>query len=218
MRSKLAACTLIAFTAFGAGVAVADDAKTETSAKDTKMTATQAPAKFKAKFETTKGNFVIEVHRDWAPLGADRFYELVSTGYFTDVRFFRVIAGFMAQFGIHGDPKVSAQWRDKRIQDDPVKESNVRGMVTYAMAGPNTRTTQFFINYGDNSRLDDQKFSPFGKVVEGMDVVDKLYSEYGEGAPRGAGPDQGRVQAEGNKYLQEEFPMLDYIKKASIVK
>lgn len=176
-----------------------------------------APAKFKAKFETSKGDFVIEVQRDWAPLGADRFYDLVTSGYFADVRFFRVLDGFMAQFGIHGDPKVSAQWRSQRIQDDPVKSSNKRGFVSYAMAGPNTRTTQLFINYADNSQLDGMGFSPFGQVVEGMEVVDALYAEYGEGAPRGRGPDQGRIQTEGNEYLVKEFSKLDWIKTAALV-
>ena len=137
----------------------------------------QAPAKFLAKFETSKGEFVIEVQRDWAPKGADRFYNLVKNGYFSDVRFFRVVTGFVAQFGIHGDPKVSAAWRDANIQDDPVKESNKRGMVVFATAGPNTRTTQFFINFKDNVRLDSMGFSPFGKVIQGMEVVDQLHAE-----------------------------------------
>ncbi len=176
----------------------------------------QAPAKFLAKFETSKGEFVVEVQRDWAPKGADRFYNLVKNGYFSDVRFFRVVSGFVAQFGIHGDPKVSAAWRDAKIQDDPVKESNKRGMVVFATAGPDTRTTQFFINFKDNTRLDTMGFSPFGKVVQGMEVVDQLHAGYGEGAPRGMGPDQGRIQAEGNAYLMREFDKLDYIKKASI--
>lgn len=177
----------------------------------------QAPATFKAKFETTKGDVVIEVTRDWAPQGADRFYNLVKNGFYDDCRFFRVLGGFMAQFGISGDPQVSSVWRTANITDDPVKQKNTRGMVSYAMAGPNTRTTQLFINYGDNSSLDAQGFSPFGKVVEGMNNVDALYKEYGEGAPRGQGPDQGKVQAMGNTYLKESFPELDYIKKATIV-
>lgn len=176
-----------------------------------------APAKFQAKFETSQGDFVIEVQRDWAPLGADRFYNLVKNGFYDDVRFFRIISGFMAQFGISGDPKTSAVWREARIQDDPVKQSNKRGFVSYAMAGPNTRTTQLFINFGDNSRLDASGFAPFGQVVTGMDVVDKLHSGYGEGPPRGMGPDQGRVQAEGNAYLDKEFSKLDKVKKATIV-
>jgi peptidyl-prolyl cis-trans isomerase A (cyclophilin A) len=178
----------------------------------------QAPPVYKVKFETTKGNFTVEVHRDWAPKGADRFYNLVKSGFYNDVRFFRVISGFMAQFGINGSPQTMAQWREKPIQDDPVKTSNKRGMLTFAMAGPNTRTTQVFINYADNSRLDDMGFAPIGQVTSGMDVVDKLYAGYGEGAPRGAGPSQSLLQEQGNAYLQKSFPKLDYIKKATIEK
>jgi peptidyl-prolyl cis-trans isomerase A (cyclophilin A) len=179
-----------------------------------------APETFRAKFETSKGDFVIEVNRAWAPNGADRFYNLVKNGYYDEVRFFRVLGGpnpFMAQFGIHGDPAVSAVWRGARIPDDPVKGSNTRGMVTFATAGPNTRTTQLFVNYKDNSFLDGQGFSPFGKVVEGMEVVDNLYSGYGEGAPRGAGPDQNKLQNEGNAYLAEKFSKLEHIKKAVLL-
>jgi cyclophilin family peptidyl-prolyl cis-trans isomerase len=177
-----------------------------------------APATYKARFETSKGAFVIDVRREWAPNGADRFYNLVKNGFYDGVRFFRVLDGFMAQFGINGDPKISAAWREARIQDDPVRQSNRRGFVTYAMAGPNTRTSQIFINYGDNSALDRQNFSPFGQVSSGMNVVDALYNGYGEGAPRGQGPDQGRVQMEGNAYLAKNFPRLDYVKKATISK
>jgi peptidyl-prolyl cis-trans isomerase A (cyclophilin A) len=178
----------------------------------------QAPAVYKAKFDTTKGTFVVEVHRDWAPNGADRFYNLVKNGFYDNVRFFRVISGFMVQFGINGDPKVSAPWREARIPDDPVKQSNKRGYITYAMAGPNTRTSQVFINFGDNASLDRQGFSPFGRVISGMNVVDSLNAEYGEGAPRGRGPDQGRVQMEGNTYLKKDFGRLDYVRKATVEK
>ena len=178
----------------------------------------QAPPVYKAKFDTTKGAFVIEVHRDWAPNGADRFYNLVKNGFYDNVRFFRVITGFMVQFGIHGDPKVSAPWREAQLKDDPVKQSNKRGYITYAMAGPNTRTSQVFINFGDNASLDSQGFSPFGRIVTGMDVVDKLNAEYGEGGPRGRGPDQSRMQMEGNAYLTKDFARLDYVKKATIEK
>jgi peptidyl-prolyl cis-trans isomerase A (cyclophilin A) len=164
-----------------------------------------APTMFRAKFQTSQGDFVVEVQRDWAPLGVDRFYNLVKNGFYDGTCFFRVISGFMAQFGIHGDPKVSATWRQERIQDDPVKQSNKRGYISYAMAGPNTRTTQLFINYGDNSRLDQMGFAPLGRVIEGMEVVDKLYSGYGEGAPQGKGPNQGRIQTEGNDYLIKNF-------------
>ena len=181
-----------------------------------KLTA-KAPETFKVQFDTTKGKFTIEVTRSLAPNGADRFYNLVHSGYFTGVAFFRVIPGFMCQFGIHGDPSVSAKWREATIPDDPVKGSNTRGTITFATAGPNTRTTQLFINYGDNSRLDGDGFAPFGKVSEGMNVVDKINGEYGEGAPGGRGPDQGRIQMEGNAYLKKDFPNLDYIKSATIV-
>lgn len=177
----------------------------------------KAPDKFQAKFETTKGEFIIEVTRDWAPIGADRFYNLVKNGYYDNCRFFRVIKNFMAQFGIHGDPRVSAAWRGAQIKDDPVKESNKRGYVSYAMAGPDTRTTQLFINFGNNSGLDRQGFSAFGKVTKGMDVVDSIYDEYGEGAPSGTGPEQTRIHREGNAYLEKSFPKLDYIKSATIV-
>jgi len=176
----------------------------------------KAPATFKAKFDTSKGVFVIEVNRDWAPNGADRFYNLVKNGFYDNVRFFRVISGFMVQFGINGDPKISAPWREARIADDPVKQSNKRGNITFAMAGPNTRTSQVFINFADNANLDNSGFSPFGRVISGMDVVDKLNPEYGEGGPRGRGPDQGRLQMEGNAYLNKEFSRMDFVKKATI--
>ena len=176
----------------------------------------QAPAVYKAKFDTSKGPFVIEVHRDWAPNGADRFYNLVKNGFYNDARFFRVIEGFMVQFGINGNPKISAVWREANIKDDPVKQSNARGMITFATAGPNTRTTQVFINFGDNAGLDGQGFAPFGKVVSGMDVVDSLFAGYGEGAPQGRGPNQGIVQNLGNAYLEKAFPKLDYVKQATI--
>lgn len=185
--------------------------------KDPSKATAKAPDVFDVKFATTKGDFTVEVHRDWAPLGADRFYNLVKAGFFTDAAFFRVISGFMAQFGISGDPAVAAAWRPARIQDDPVKESNERGYVSYAMAGPDTRTTQLFINFGNNSQLDSMGFSPFGKVVDGMSVVDSLYSGYGEGAPSGNGPEQGRIQMQGNAYLKAGFPRLDYIKSASLL-
>lgn len=191
--------------------------ESKTGFSDPSKLTEKAPDTFKARFDTTKGSFVVEITRASAPLGADRFYNLVRSGFFTDVEFFRVIPGFMAQFGIHGDPKVSAAWREARISDDPVKASNTRGAITFATAGPNTRTTQLFINYGNNSRLDSMGFAPIGKVVEGMDVVDKLYGEYGEGAPQGRGPNQGRIQAEGNAYLKKDFPNLDSIKSATIV-
>jgi peptidyl-prolyl cis-trans isomerase A (cyclophilin A) len=177
-----------------------------------------APEIFKVDFDTSKGKFVVEVTRAWSPNGADRFYNLVKNGFYNDTRFFRVISGFMVQFGIHGDPAVSAPWRMARIPDDSVKQSNKRGYITFATAGPNTRTTQVFINFGDNAGLDSQGFSAFGRVTSGMDVVDKLYSGYGEGAPRGRGPDQGQIQSQGNAYLTKDFPQMDYVKTATIGK
>lgn len=181
-----------------------------------KLTA-QAPPAFNVKFDTSKGPFVVKVQRDWAPRGADRFYNLVKAGFYDGTRFFRAIDGFMVQFGINGDPAVSAAWKATDIPDDPVTQSNRRAFITFATAGPNTRTTQVFINYGDNSRLDDRGFAPFGQVVSGMEVVDALYKGYGEGAPAGQGPDQDRIEAEGNAYLAKSFPLLDWINAASIV-
>jgi peptidyl-prolyl cis-trans isomerase A (cyclophilin A) len=178
----------------------------------------QAPPVYKAKFDTSKGTFVVEVHRDWAPIGADRFYNLVKNGFYDDDRFFRVIQGFMVQFGINGNPQVAAQWREANIKDDPVTQSNKPGFITFATRGPDTRTTQVFINYNDNQGLDSRGFAPFGQVTVGMDVVKSLYSEYGEGAPSGAGPSQSRMQTDGNAYLTSQFPKLDYITKATIVK
>jgi peptidyl-prolyl cis-trans isomerase A (cyclophilin A) len=178
--------------------------------------AEKAPATYKARFDTSKGAFVIEVHRDWAPNGADRFYNLVKNGFYDNARFFRVMSDFMAQFGINGDPKISASWRVARIKDDPVRQSNKRGYITYATAGPDSRTTQVFINFRDNVGLDPRGFAPFGQVVSGLNVVDSLYGGYGDGPPSGPGPDQGRMQMEGNAYLAKEFPRLDFIKKASI--
>lgn len=178
----------------------------------------QAPAEYTVELDTTKGKILIDVKREWAPIGADRFYNLVKMGYYTDVAFFRVIKGFMAQIGLHGTPEVTAAWRQANLKDDPVKQSNGRGFVTFATAGPNTRTTQFFINFADNKRLDGMGFSPFAKIQDAsMEVVDSLYSGYGEGAPRGKGPAQGRIHREGNAYLKKDFPELDYIKSAKVV-
>ena len=199
----------------GGGGAVSDDPLLNPSSPA--MTAT-APETYRARFETTKGDFVVQVQRALSPNGADRFYNLVRNGYYDGVRFFRVIDGFMAQFGMHGDPQVTAALRAAPIPDDPVAASNARGTITFAMTGqPNSRTTQVFINYRDNSNLDAMGFAPFGEVVEGMDVVDQLYAGYGEGAPNGSGPSQAQIQAEGNEYLEREFPQLDSIERATIV-
>ena len=171
----------------------------------------KAPDHFKVRFETTKGNILIQVERDWAPIGADRFYTLVKTGFLNGDRFFRVVPNFIIQFGLCADPKLNDRWRQANLKDDPVKENNMRGTVTFATAGPNTRTTQLFINTNDNVRLDGQGFAPFGRVIDGMNVVDQVYAGYGEQ------PSQPRIEAEGNAYLEKEFPNLDYIKTASIV-
>lgn len=212
MRSLL----MVIAVSFGAAAQADTSAKGAALMEPAQATAT-APPVYKVKMATTKGDFTIEVHRDWAPNGADRFYNLVKAGFFTDLAFFRVVKGFMVQFGIHGDPKVSRAWRSASIKDDPVgKQSNKRGMVTFAMAGPDTRTSQVFINYADNSRLDAMGFPPFGKVVDGMKVVDAIEGMYGEGAPGGRGPAQGRLQSEGNAYLKTDFPKMDYIKSATI--
>jgi peptidyl-prolyl cis-trans isomerase A (cyclophilin A) len=168
--------------------------------------------------ETSKGDVVIEVHRDWAPLGAARFHELVQAGFYNQARFFRVVPGFVVQFGLPADPALNARWAEKVIADDPpAGQSNGPGTVTFATRGPNSRTTQIFINLEDNARLDASGFTPFGRVVEGMTVVQQLHSGYGEGAPNGAGPDQGRIRVEGNAYLQRDFPLLDFIKVATVI-
>lgn len=176
----------------------------------------QAPAEFRVRFETTKGNFIVAVDRELAPRGADRFYNLVRHGYYDGAHFFRNIPNFVVQFGIHAEPEVSAAWQDAKILDDPVRASNQRGTLTFAMAGEDTRTVQLFINHADNSRLDSQGFAPFGRVVEGMETVDSLYSGYGEGPPRGSGPPQERIQEEGAEYLEREFPLMDRIIRARI--
>jgi peptidyl-prolyl cis-trans isomerase A (cyclophilin A) len=176
-----------------------------------------APDVFRVTFETSKGPFVVEAHRDLAPNGVDRFYQLVQSGYYDNTRFFRVVPGFVVQWGMHGDPKVNAAWDKLPIQDDPVVHSNKRGAIVFATAGPNTRTTQLFINLVDNTNLDGMGFAAFGEIVDGMAVVDSLYSGYGEGAPSGAGPDQGEITKRGNSYLEGSFPKLDFIRTARLV-
>ena len=197
MRILVAALLLV----FGAGLVNAQE-----TAKSTK-----APDKFRVKFETSCGDFTVEVQRDWAPLGADRFHELVQAGFYDECRFFRVVPGFVVQWGMNGDPAVYAKWKDREIKDDKVTQSNREGMITFASRGPNTRTCQLFINLADNERLDDLGFAPFGKVVEGLDVVKKITSEYGQR------PQQPLIQEERNASLKKEFPKMDYIKKATVV-
>lgn len=190
-------------------------ARTQEAAQEAPQTETpqaeQAPEKFKVLFDTTRGKFTVEVDRKLAPIGSDRFFALVKSGYYNDCGFFRVVPGFVVQFGLNGDPAVTAKWKDAEIKDDKVATSNTRGTITFATKGADTRTTQLFINYGDNSRLDKMGFSPFGKVVEGMDVVDAIYAGYGQS------PDQGLITSQGNEYLKKEFPKMDFIKTATIV-
>jgi peptidyl-prolyl cis-trans isomerase A (cyclophilin A) len=171
----------------------------------------KAPAVFKARFSTTAGDFVVEVHREWAPLGADRFYNLVRSGYFSNAAFFRVVPGFVVQFGLNADPAVNKVWDHATIKDDPVVQSNKRGNLVFATAGPNTRTTQLFINYADNARLDGMGFAPFGTVVEGMDVVDKIFPGYRES------PRQDLITNQGDSYLKANFPKIDKIKLAQVL-
>lgn len=183
-----------------------------------KLWSKTAPDIFRARFETSKGDFIVEAHRAWAPHGVDRFYNLVRAGFFDDSRFFRVRAGVIAQFGIPGDPAIAAVWKGQAIPDDPVRQSNKRGSIAYAMTGPNARTTQLYINLGDNSRLDAERFAPIGKVIEGMGVVDKLYAGYGEESGGGMrGGKQGNIFERGNAYLDREYPKLDRLVRARVV-
>ena len=204
----------LAFSVLLAASASAFPESTHPAMLDPSKATAKAPDTFKAKFETTKGDFVVDCTRAWAPNGVDRFYNLVRIGFFDDVALFRVVQGFVVQWGIHGDPKVAAAWQQANIPPDPPKESNTRGMLTYAMGkSPDTRSTQLFINYGDNSRLDSMGFAPICKVSEGMDVADQFYSGYGE---RVTGM-QGEIAMGGNAYLKKSWPKLDYIKKATVV-
>lgn len=171
-----------------------------------------APETFKVKFETTQGDFTLQVNRSWAPIGVDRFHELVQAGFYDNSKFFRVVPNFVVQFGLAADPAVTAKWRASNLKDDPPLESNKKGRITFATAGPHTRTTQVFINLRDNDFLDNQGFSAFGEVVEGMSVVEKLYSGYGDN-----GPNQGRITQMGNAYIEANFPKIDGITKATVV-
>jgi peptidyl-prolyl cis-trans isomerase A (cyclophilin A) len=224
-RIRSIAVTLMCIALFfiASGIAISEEKSAEGKAPhpallDPSRATEQAPETYRVKMETTAGPFIIEVHREWAPNGADRFYNLVKIGYFDNVAFFRVIKGFMAQAGFNGDPAVSRAWLNSRIKDDPVTQSNKPGMVTFAMSGqPDSRSAQIFINYGDNSYLDASGFAPFGKVVEGMELVKQLYGGYGEGAPKGKGPSQAELYRRGNSFLEAEFPKLDYIERATVV-
>ncbi len=177
----------------------------------------KAPAEYDVKFVTTAGEFTVHVTRTWAPNGADRFYNLVRHHFYDGAAFFRVLPGFMAQFGLSAYPEVSKVWENATIKDDPILQSNHRGFLSFATAGPDTRTTQVFINYGNNEALDKSGFSAFAVVSDGMETVDKLYNGYGEGAPDGHGPDQGLIGSRGHAYLEKGFPKLDIVRSASII-
>ena len=220
MTNRLKFVTVMIVALMFAAALVMGQAGTNAALKNPAALKEQAPATYKVNFDTSAGTFIVEVHRDWSPNGADRFYNLAKNGFFDDMRFYRIVPGFMAQFGIHADPTVTAAWSRSQFPDDPVKESNQRGYVTFAKTGaPNSRSTQLFINFGDNAQLDKQGFSPIGRVTTGMNVVDKLYSGYGDMAEQGGkGPSQAQLTAQGNAYVTKGFPKLDYIKKATIEK
>ncbi|MCX7423585.1 MAG: peptidylprolyl isomerase [Planctomycetia bacterium] len=194
---------------------VLTQAASQVVAQDKASKPEDIPETYQVKFDTSKGEVIIEVHRAWAPIGAARFYDAVKIGFYDDTRFFRVVPDFMVQFGINGDPKVQSKWRDAKIKDDAPKgkdkQSNKRGFITFATSGPNSRTTQVFINFKTNSFLDGQGFTPFGEVIKGLEIVDKINAQYREQ------PDQSAIQSEGNAYLDKKFPKLDSIKKATIV-
>jgi len=181
-----------------------------------RFTAT-APATFQVRFETTEGEFVVQVTRDWAPRGADRFFNLVRGGFYDDTRVHRVVEGFVAQFGLNGDPWVNQVWKTRFLQDDPANWSNTRGRLTFAQGGRHTRSTELFVNLRNNPQLDDQGFAPIGAVVEGMDVVERIYAGYGDGPPRGDGPYAAMIEARGNAYLDADFPELTRIVSATLI-
>jgi peptidyl-prolyl cis-trans isomerase A (cyclophilin A) len=202
MRSTMIGALAATLLAAAAGMAYAQGGGADEKAPDT----------FKVKFDSSAGPFVVQVHRAWAPNAADHFYTLVKNNFYDEARFFRVVPNFMVQFGIAGDPALQAKFKNS-IKDDPVKESNKKGYVTFAQtSAPNSRSTQIFVNFKDNAFLDSQRFAPFGQVISGMENVEKITSQYGEK------PNQGSIQSEGNKYLNAQFPKLDYVKKATIEK
>ena len=215
--TRTVAMVALGMTAAAAIVVGAEQAAARKSLLNPAGLRETAPDVYNVKFDTSVGEFVVRVTRAWAPNGADRFYNLVKNGFYDETRFFRAVPNFMVQFGINGNPAVAKVWQNARIPADKVTQSNKKGFITFAMgASPDTRTTQVFINFRNNTNLDSSGFAPFGEVVSGIEVVDKIHTGYGEGAPRGAGPAQGRVQAEGNAYLMKSFPKLDYIKTATI--
>ncbi len=221
----LAAAACTAFVAACSRGPRAEEAPTPGGARrnllldpDTAVEHRAAPDTFDVRFSTTRGPFVVRVTRGWAPRGSDRLFYLVTNGFYDGARFFRVLPRFAAQWGAPGDPRVNKVWETRTIRDDPVRRTNLRGFVSFATAGPNTRTTQLFVNLANNQRLDKLGFAPLGRVVLGMETVDSLYGGYGEGAPAGRGPDQDRIAAEGNAYLAAQFPKLDAIDSARVIR
>ena len=222
-RSWLLRLPVVALTALAVSACAGEEAPPDPDAelrRDPLLRANNyaetAPARFQVTLETSAGNVVIDVHRSWAPLGADRFYSLVRGGYYDDTRVYRVVDGFMAQFGLNGNPYVNQVWKSEFLVDDPVVETNARGRVAFAKGGRHTRTTEVFISYKDNTALDGEGFAPFGEVIEGMDVVDAFYADYGDGPPRGDGPYQAMAAARGNEYLDADFPELTRIIRATV--
>jgi homoserine O-acetyltransferase len=221
MRVNRLAVTVTALWVFGTGCGTswtAEDLRAALMDPEHAIWHERAPEAFDVRFETSNGDFVLQAHREWAPIGVDRLYNLVRTGFYDDSRFYRVRAGFIVQFGLPGDPPVTAVWYDRAMPDDPVVQSNTKGAVAYAMTGPDTRTTQLYINLDDNTELDQQGFAPIGSVVVGMDVVEQLYAEYDEGAGGGMrGGNQGQIVSGGNAHLDAEFPNLDRLIRATII-
>lgn len=221
VRDRLARCARLSVTALVIGLLASCERQKSPLLQVTEAELAQpAPDSFLVTLETSRGNFAIMARRAWAPKGVDRFYHLTRRGYYDTTYFFRVVENFVAQFGMPGDPAVYAAWRDRRIDDDSVRHSNTRGTLSFASQGPNTRSVQLFINLKDNPRLDSIAggFAPIGEVVEGMSVVDGLYDGYGEGAPRGLGPRQDMIAAQGNDYLRRHFAKLDYIRRATVAR
>lgn len=220
-QAALAASTFVVLLSAACGGAPDAEEQTDPRLTDPLLRgadryAETAPAEYQVRLETSAGEVVIQVHREWAPLGADRFYNLAKGGFYDDTRIYRVVPGFMAQFGLSGNPYVNQVWKSEYLVDDPVVETNARGRVAFAKGGRHTRTTEVFISYKDNAALDDENFAPFGEVIEGMEFVDAFYGEYGDGPPRGDGPYQAMAAARGNEYLDADFPELTRIVRATV--
>jgi peptidyl-prolyl cis-trans isomerase A (cyclophilin A) len=217
VRWSFAALTVSAISLASLPSCASGPAGDRSALLDTTHSAEIAPETFRVRFETSRGPFVVEAHHAWSPWGVDRFYYLVRRNFYDSAAFFRVLPGYIAQFGINGDPQIAASWQQRLFPDDTTRhESNLRGRISFASAGPHTRNTQLFINLRNNASLD-ASYAPIGEIVEGMNVVDSLWSGYGDGPPGGKGADQSRIFAQGNRYLLKDFPKLDYVKTARVV-